>query len=127
MGHQHLQDVLDDAASVTDLLLSNESGEASVWDYLPDEHTNWLDEQRAWHEGVALMDQSYHMADVYVRNARTGVRGEDAIEFFESLGVNSFENFRTGEPPMAKQLVMCNPDGYVVGDCVLFYLDDERS
>ena len=125
MGRKHLQAVLDDAASVTDLLRSNETGDASVWDYLPDEHSNWLDEQRAWHEGVALMDQSYHMADVYVRNARTGVRGEDAIDFFESLGVNSFENFRAGEPPMAKQLVMCNPDGYVVGDCVLFYLDDD--
>ena len=125
MGHENLQDVLDAAESPADLLLSNETGEASVWDYLPDEHTNWLDEQRAWHEGVALMDQSYHMADVYVREGRTGIGGSDAIDFFSDLGINSFENFRSGDPPMAKQLVMCSPDGYVVGDCVLFYLEED--
>lgn len=126
MSQQNVQDVLDAAGSVTELLLTNETGSASVWDYLPDEHSNWLDEQRAWHESVALMDQSYHMADVDVRNGRAGVRGSDAIDFFADIGINTFEDFRSGDPPNAKQLVMCNPDGYVIGDCILFYLEEGR-
>jgi vanillate/3-O-methylgallate O-demethylase len=35
------------------------------------------------------------------------------------VGVNSFANFAVGK---AKQLVVCNHDGYVIGDAILFHL-----
>jgi vanillate/3-O-methylgallate O-demethylase len=37
--------------------------------------------------------------------------------------VNTFENFQVNK---AKQLVVCNPDGYVIGDGILFFLDENR-
>lgn len=85
----------------------------------PDEHTHWIEEQRAWRESCILADQSYHMDDLLVE-------GPGAIDLFETIGVNSFRSFKSGSPPQAKQLVACNPDGYVIGDSVLFYLDEHR-
>ena len=43
---------------------------------------------------------------------------EDIVRTYD-LGVNSFEGFAVNK---AKQLVVCNPDGYVVGDAILFHL-----
>jgi syringate O-demethylase len=54
------------------------------------------------------------MTDMYVE-------GPDALKLLSNLGVNSFKNF---EPNKAKQFVPCNFDGHVIGDVVLFYLDE---
>jgi glycine cleavage system aminomethyltransferase T len=51
------------------------------------------------------------------------VEGPDALKLFSDLGVNSFKNFKVNQ---AKQFVACNPDGYVIGDAILFYLDENR-
>jgi glycine cleavage system aminomethyltransferase T len=80
------------------------------------EFTNWRDEQRAWKETCALLDQSHHMTDLYVE-------GPDALKVFSDLGVNSFKNFKVNQ---AKQFVACNPHGYVIGDAILFYLDENK-
>ena len=45
------------------------------------------------------------------------------MKLFSSLGVNTFENFQVGK---AKQFVACNHDGYVIGDAILFFLDENR-
>ena len=45
------------------------------------------------------------------------------IRLLSAVGVNSFETF---EPGKAKQLVVCNPDGYVIGDGILFFLDENK-
>ena len=42
---------------------------------------------------------------------------------FSDLGVNSFSNFGKNK---AKQFVACNYDGYVIGDAILFGLDDDE-
>jgi glycine cleavage system aminomethyltransferase T len=34
---------------------------------VPSEFTHWIEEQRAWRESAALMEQSYHMTDLYVK------------------------------------------------------------
>jgi hypothetical protein len=47
--------------------------------------------------------------------------GPDAIRLLSDLGVNSFENFAVDK---AKQFVACNPDGYVIGDAILFHLEE---
>ena len=39
------------------------------------------------------------------------------------LAINSFKNFKVNQ---AKQFVACNHDGYVIGDAILFYLDENR-
>ena len=50
-------------------------------------------------------------------------KGPDALKVFSDLGVNTFKNFKVNQ---AKQFVACNHDGYVIGDAILFYLDENR-
>lgn len=76
--------------------------------------TNWQSEVASWRDAVGFMDQSHHMVDHYVK-------GPDAFKLLRHLAVNSFENFRPG---MAKQFVATSPDGNYLGDCVLFYLEE---
>ena len=87
-----------------------------VYPVVPPEFTNWRDEQRAWQETCVLFNQSFHMTDMYVE-------GPDAFRLLSELGVNSFKDFG---PNKAKQFVACNADGYVIGDVVLFHLEEER-
>lgn len=76
------------------------------------QYTNWRSEQRAWRETVALLDQSYHMANLYVD-------GPDAEKVFSDLAINRFDNFRPG---IAKQFIAANADGQLLGDGILVYL-----
>lgn len=78
------------------------------------EFTNWRSEQRAWAESCALLDQSDSMTDLFLS-------GPDAHRLLERLAVNSFATFGPGK---AKQFVAVSPDGYLVGDGVLFHLDE---
>ncbi|MBX5466285.1 MAG: aminomethyl transferase family protein [Firmicutes bacterium] len=109
-----LQDIVERHPSVSAYLYHNASG-ARPFPVVPPEFTNWRTEQRAWRETVALLDQSYHMTDLYLY-------GPDAVRLLEQLGINSFRRFAPGQ---AKQLVAVSPDGYVIGDAVLFYLAPE--
>jgi len=85
----------------------------------PDEYTSWIEEQRAVRESCAVVDQSYHMEPLFVE-------GPEAVDFLESIAVNSFETVRSEAPPQALNLVLCNPDGYIIGDQILFYLDENE-
>ncbi|KMK66164.1 aminomethyltransferase family protein [Puniceibacterium sp. IMCC21224] len=78
--------------------------------------TNWIEEVRAWRQSAVLLDQSYHMTDLYVR-------GPDAQRLLSHVGVNSFAKFGRNK---AKQLICVNPDGYVIGDGILFGLEDDE-
>jgi vanillate/3-O-methylgallate O-demethylase len=82
---------------------------------LPPEYTNWRTEQRSWRETVCLLDQSHHMTDLFVS-------GPDTIRLLSDLGVNTFANFAVDK---AKQLVVTNKDGYLIGDCILFHLAED--
>jgi vanillate/3-O-methylgallate O-demethylase len=81
---------------------------------VPSEFTNWRDEQHAWRETCCLFDQSHHMTDLTIK-------GPDALKLLSDTGVNSFATFAVDK---AKQFVACNHDGYVIGDAILFYLDE---
>jgi vanillate/3-O-methylgallate O-demethylase len=85
----------------------------------PDEYTNWIEEQRAVREAVAVVDQSYHQDTIELG-------GDDVVDFLSRLSVNSPTDFENAEPPFAKNLVMCNHDGYLIGDVIAFYLPGER-
>lgn len=78
------------------------------------EFTNWRSEQRAWSQSCVLLDQTDSMTDLFIS-------GPDARRLLESLGVNSFAAFG---PRRAKQYVAVAPDGNLIGDAVLFHLDE---
>jgi len=84
----------------------------------PDEYTNWIEEQRAVKESCAVVDQSYHQHTLEIE-------GSEALAVLSRLGINSLEKFRMDDPPQAINYVTCNPDGYVIGDVILFYLKDD--
>lgn len=83
---------------------------------IPPQYSNWIEEVRAWRNGAVLLNQSYHMTDLYLR-------GPDAVKLLSHVGVNSFKGFGRNK---AKQLVCVNPDGYVIGDGIIFGLEDDE-
>jgi vanillate/3-O-methylgallate O-demethylase len=111
MGHRSLEDVLQAAGNPVDHVRNSQIG-PYVYPKVPAEFTNWRDEQVAWRETSALFDQSHHMTDLYIE-------GPDVIRLLSDVAVNSFANFATNK---AKQLVAVNPDGYVIGDAIIFGL-----
>jgi glycine cleavage system aminomethyltransferase T len=115
MSDQSLEQLLAIAASPVDLLRNAQAG-PNVYPGVPAEFSNWRDEQRAWQETCVLYNQTYHMAELMVE-------GPDALKLLSGLGVNSFATFVPGK---AKQFVPCTPDGYVIGDVILFGLDDQK-
>ena len=113
MSFQSLEDLLQTVGPVE--LARNSQIGPYVYPNVPSEFSNWRDEQHAWRETCCLFDQSYHMTDMYIK-------GPDALTLLSALGVNSFETFAVNK---AKQFVACNYDGYVIGDAILFYLDND--
>ena len=113
MSSQSLEGLLEKVGNPVTLARNSQIG-PYVYPKVPSEFSNWRDEQHAWRDTCCLFDQSHHMTDLYVK-------GPDALKLFSALGVNSFENFAVNK---AKQFVACNPDGYVIGDAILFYLDE---
>lgn len=114
-----LQDLIDSKPDLVDYFyndtLAPHSRERGSLTPVPNEVTNWRDEQRAWRESAVLFDQSHHMPELFLK-------GPDAFRLLNKIGINSFANFKPG---MAKQFVACAPCGYVIGDCILYYLDEE--
>jgi vanillate/3-O-methylgallate O-demethylase len=115
MSYKSLQDVLQTVESPVTMLRNSQIGPYAFPVVRP-EFTNWRDEQRAWKETCALLDQSHHMSDLYLD-------GPDALKLLSDLGVNSFKTFKVNQ---AKQFVACNHSGYVIGDAILFYLDENK-
>lgn len=111
MIHHSLEDVLAAAANPVELLRNSQAG-PNVYPGVPAEFTNWREEQQAWQSTCVLFNQSYHMADL-------AVEGPDALALLSHLGVNSFSGFVTDK---AKHFVPCTPEGYVIGDVILFAL-----
>ena len=115
MSERSLEDLLRSNESPVELLRNSQAG-PNVYPGVPAEFTNWRDEQLAWQQTCVLYNQSYHMADL-------AVEGPDALELLSHLAINSFEGF--GEE-RAKHFVPCSPDGYVIGDVILFHLAENR-
>jgi syringate O-demethylase len=115
MTEQTLQQKLDAQGDVVDFLRNQQVG-PNVYPGVPAEYSNWRNEQRAWAQSAVLFNQSYHMVELYVR-------GPDAFALLEYLAINSFKNFAVNK---AKQFVPVTPEGYVIGDVILFYLAENE-
>jgi glycine cleavage system aminomethyltransferase T len=115
MTERSLEEVLVEGVSPAVLLRNSQAG-PNVYPGVPAEFTNWRDEQLAWQRTCVLFNQSYHMAEL-------AVRGPDALALLSHLGVNTFANFAVDK---AKQFVPCTPEGYVIGDVILFHLADDE-
>ncbi len=112
MSRESLQQKMDRAGGALAMMRTSQVGPYAF--PIPAEFTNWRDEQRAWREGVALMDQSYHMTDLYVE-------GPDAHRLVSALAINSFAGFGDDK---AKQFVACAPSGHLIGDMIIFGLGE---
>ena len=106
-----LEDLIRGAKSIPHMLYNQNTG-PNVYPGLPGEYTNWRDEQRAWQHTAVLFNQSYHMADL-------SVEGPDAAKLLSKLAYNSFKGFTVGK---AKQFAPVSPDGFIIGDVIMFYL-----
>jgi vanillate/3-O-methylgallate O-demethylase len=115
MSEKSLEDLLKSIGNPVSLLRNSQIG-AYVYPVVPSEYSNWRDEQRAWRETAVLFDQSHHMANIYVE-------GPDGLKMLSYLAINSFANFPVNR---AKQFAPCSYDGYVIGDGILFHLEENR-
>ena len=114
MANQSLEQKLQSWNSPVEMLRNSQTG-PYIFPINP-EFSNWADEQEAWFKSAVLFDLSKHMTDIYFE-------GPDLRRLLSKLAVNSFKNFGTNR---AKQIVCCNPDGYVVGDAILFGLSEDK-
>jgi vanillate/3-O-methylgallate O-demethylase len=115
MKANSLEGLLQTAGNPVKMLRNSQIG-AYVYPVVPSEYSNWRDEQRAWRETAILFDQSHHMVNIYVE-------GRDALRMLSHLASNSFANFPVNR---AKQFAPCSYDGYVIGDGILFHLEESR-
>ena len=114
MAKQSLEDRIRKYGNPAQMLQNSQVG-PYVFPVAP-QYTNWIEEVRAWRGSAVLLNQSYHMTDLYVR-------GPDTIKLLERVGVNSFKGFGRNK---AKQLICVNPDGHVIGDVILLGLEDDE-
>lgn len=115
MSDKTLQNKIDRIGNPSHMLQNSQVG-PYVFPIAP-QYTNWMEEVRAWRDGAVVLNQSYHMTDLYIR-------GRDTIKFLSYVGINSFADFGRDK---AKQLVCCSPDGYVIGDGIIFGLEDDDA
>ncbi|MFG2953666.1 aminomethyl transferase family protein [Streptomyces sp. NPDC048291] len=103
-----LQDGIDKAGSPVGLLWKP-GAEPWTPEVVAREYTGWRQEQAAWHEGVALLNLSHHMYDMWIE-------GPDATRVLADHGANNFERFAIGQ---AKQYVPVTRSGHIVTDGIL--------
>ncbi|MFD7811522.1 aminomethyl transferase family protein [Streptomyces sp. NPDC059785] len=108
MASSSLQDGINKAGSAVRLRWTDRP---QIWTppVVKPEYSGWRKEQAAWQNSVALMDLSYHMWDTFVT-------GPEATRMLSELSANNYENFAINQ---AKQLVVVNENGYLIGDAIL--------
>ena len=113
MSYRNLEERLRAAGNIVNML-RNAQTPPYIYPVIPPEYSNWRDEQKAWQHTCVFFNQCYHMMESYIE-------GPDALRLVSELGVNSMKTFT---PNKAKQYVACNHDGFVIGDGVLFHLEE---
>ncbi|RUZ73360.1 aminomethyl transferase family protein [Mesorhizobium sp. M7A.F.Ca.US.006.01.1.1] len=120
---KNLQEVIDSKHNLVDYFYNDsiaqyhKSRTGLFARFIPPEQSNWREEQRAWRETAALFDQSHHMPVLYVK-------GPDARKMLSYLTPCSFSNLSATR---GKQFIACSPSGNHIGDCMLYYYDEDES
>lgn len=115
MRHTSLEDRLNEYDSPIQALRQSDIEENPLpeGEQRPSEYTNWMEEQLSWKNTCYIGDWSF-MPDLRIT-------GPDAIDLFSDLTVNSFEHFPVGK---AKHAVQCNENGDIIGDGILYRLEE---
>lgn len=125
MTAQSLEDLLQEAGGPLPLLRAHkydredappEYSPQQIIPVIPGEFSLWERETRSWREGVALFDQTHHMSGLFLR-------GPDARRLLSELAINDFASSRPGA---ARQIVCVNDEGDLIGDGIVFHLDDDH-
>ncbi|MER7692458.1 aminomethyl transferase family protein [Streptomyces sp. NPDC097610] len=123
MTTRTLEDLITDAGGPLNLLrahsydrvgVSPDVSPPLIVPQVPQEFSLWEREARAWRESVALMDQSHHMPGLFLE-------GPDAQKLLTSLACNDLSRSR---PNSAHQLICVNEDGQLIGDDIVFHLEE---
>lgn len=118
-----LEDLMIEAGGAENLLrahkydrsdLPPEFNPSLIIPQIPQEFSRWERESRSWRETVALFDQTHHMQGVFVE-------GPQAREFLGYLSCNSL--FKS-KPNKASQIICVNQSGMLIGDGIVFHLED---
>ena len=109
-----LQDMIDAHTDVWSMLYNAQEHRFQF--PIKPEFSNWVDEQIAWRSSVIFQNMSHHMTDVFFQ-------GPDVIRLLSDLGINSFDGFG---PMQAKQYVVCNERGQIIGDSILFCEEENK-
>ena len=115
MKRQSLEEMLCAAGNTVEML-RNTPAAPRVFPLVPAEYSNWRDEHLSWRTTVSLFDQTFHMENLYLE-------GPDALKLLSQVSANSYKNFPVD---VAKQITVCNYEGYLIGDGILFHLEPER-
>ena len=122
---QNLQSLLHEAGGPLNLLRAHKFDRTDanpayqpqqIVPVIPQEFSLWERETRSWRESVALFDQTHHMSGLFLE-------GPDARRLLSDLAINDFTGSRPGT---ARQIVCVNDDGDLIGDGIVFHLEDER-
>lgn len=118
MGATNLDELVRASEDIVELLRGNADAFTLTHHFpaVPNEVTNWIEEQRAIIETCALGDLSHHMTTM-------AIEGPDTLEFLEALCVNDLDGLDVGR---AKHVVLCNHHGDLIGDGPLLRLGEDR-
>ena len=112
---QNLEQILAGTTDIVGKLRNSQIG-AYVYPVVAPEFSNWRSEQWAWQHSAVLFDQSHHMFDLYIK-------GPDALKLLTETMINSPKGW---EKNKAKQYVPTTPYGHVIGDGIIFWLEEEE-
>jgi len=112
---ENLEQILQGTSDIVGTLRNNKIG-AYVYPVVAPEFSNWRDEQWAWQHGAVLFDQSHHMFDLYIK-------GPDALKLLSDTMINSPKGWTVNK---AKQYVPTTPYGHVIGDGIIFWLEEDE-
>ncbi|TKD50365.1 vanillate/3-O-methylgallate O-demethylase [Sphingomonas baiyangensis] len=111
----NLETVLNNAGNPVEMLRNSQLG-AYVYPVVAPEFHNWRSEQWAWQHTAVLFDQSHHMVDLFIR-------GKDALKLLTDTMINSPKGWAVNK---AKQYVPTTPYGHVIGDGIIFWLEEQE-
>ena len=115
MALNNLEDVIQAHGNTVDMLRNSQLG-AYVYPVVAPEFSNWRAEQWAWQHSAVLFDQTHHMVNLYIR-------GRDAMKLLSDTMINSPKGWAPGK---AKQYVPTTPYGHVIGDGIIFWLQEDE-